>query len=314
MDEQNVYDIVIIGGGPAGLSAAQYAARMGMKTIVLDKSPLAGALASSGKIENYPGVLEPMTGLQLLDLFKRQAIAFGAQYVETLVLGVKFATDIKEVYAMDGNYLARAVIVATGAMGRKPSVKGEKDFLGRGVSYCAVCDAAFYKGKVVSLVGESEEAVKEASVLARFADKVHFIAPTNNTELQRHPTLAQDNISVLLNMRVAEIRGSDVVEAIVLENKGDKTEVIVPTDGVFMYLHGNRPIVDFLDFVVDISDEECVITNRMMETNIEGVFAAGDVTCVEVRQVVVSAAHGCVAALSAEKYVHHRKKRRLEWG
>ncbi|MBF0609452.1 MAG: FAD-dependent oxidoreductase [Magnetococcales bacterium] len=314
MEEQNVYDIVIIGGGPAGLSAAQYAARMGMKTIVLDKSPLAGALASSNKIENYPGVLEPMTGPQLLDLFRQQATAFGAQYVETLVIGVKFNVDIKEVYAMDGNYSARAVIVATGAMGRKPSVNGEKDFLGRGVSYCAVCDAAFYRGKVVCLVGDSDEAIKEASVLARFADRVHFIAPTNNPELQKHPTLSENNIAVHLNMRVVEIRGSDVVEAIVLENKGDKAEMILPTDGIFMYLHGNRPIVDFLDFVVDISDEECVITNRMMETNIEGVFAAGDVTCVEVRQIVVSAANGCVAALSAEKYIHHRKKRRLEWG
>ncbi|MBF0537800.1 MAG: FAD-dependent oxidoreductase [Nitrospirae bacterium] len=314
MDEQDLYDIVIIGGGPAGLSAAQYAARMGMKTIVLDKSPVAGALASSSKIENYPGVLEPMTGPQLLDLFKKQAIAFGAHYVETLVIGVKFSEEIKEVYAMTGNYAGRAVIVATGAMGRKPSVKGEKNFLGRGVSYCAVCDAAFYKNKVVCLVGDSEEAIKEASVLARFADKVHFISPTNNIELQKHPTLSQNNINVVLNMRLVEIRGSDVVQDIVLESKDDKREVIVPTDGVFMYLHGNRPIVDFLDFVVDISDDECVITNRMMETNIEGVFAAGDVTCVEVRQVVVAAANGCVAALSAEKYIHHRKKRRLDWG
>ncbi|MBF0345291.1 MAG: FAD-dependent oxidoreductase [Nitrospirae bacterium] len=314
MNEENIYDIIIIGGGPAGLSAAQYAARMGMSTIVLDKSPLAGALASSNKIENYPGVMEPMTGPQLLELFKQQAISFGTRYIESLVVGAKLADEIKEVYAMDNTYKGRAVIIATGAMGRKPTIKGEKDLLGRGVSYCAVCDAAFYKNKVVCLVGESEEAIKESAVLARFADKVHFITTTNNTELLKHPTLSENKVNVLLNMRLVEIRGSDVVESIVLENKDDKTEIVLPADGIFMYLHGSRPIVDFLDYVVDISDDECIITNRMMETNIEGVFAAGDVTCVEVRQVVVAAANGCVAALSAEKYIHHRKRRRLAWG
>ncbi|MEO5358435.1 MAG: FAD-dependent oxidoreductase [Nitrospirae bacterium YQR-1] len=312
--DELIYDVVIIGGGPAGLSAAQYASRLALKTVVLDKSKTAGALAFASKIENYPGISAPLTGTELLDIFREQAISFGAEYVETQVIGAMLESPVKEVYSMEGTYKGRSVIIATGAMGRKPSFPGEKEYLGKGVSYCAVCDAAFYKDKTVCIVGESEEAVKETSVLRRFTDKVFLIAQTDNPKLKDNPQLSGQNITVLLNKKIEEIRGNEIVESIVVVDKGSNEKEIFPMDGVFVYLHGNSPIVDFLNFAVDISDDRCVITNRMMETNIEGVFAAGDVTCVEVRQVLVAASNGSVAALSAEKYIHQRKRRKYLWG
>lgn len=309
---EEIYDVVIIGGGPAGLSAAQYAARSNLRTIVLDKSPSAGALAFTSKIENYPGLPAPVSGKELLDIFRKQAIGFGAEYVETQVVGVKLEDEAKEVITMDRTYKGKSLIIATGAMGRKPGIKGEKEFLGKGVSYCAICDAAFYKNMTVSVIGDSEEAVKEAEVLARFAKTVNLISPSIELKAE-HPVLQSDKLKVITGQRVVEITGTDFVTKIRIKDIATDEEKDMPTDGVFVYLHGNKPVVDFLNFAVDLSDEMCVLSDKMMETSIQGVFSAGDVTCVEVRQVVVAAAYGCIAALSAEKYLHHRKRRKYDW-
>ncbi len=313
-NNEELYDVVIIGGGPAGLTAAQYAARSDLKTVVLDKSPTAGALAFTDKIENYPGLPEPITGKELLDIFRSQAIKFGAEYVEVQVIGVALQGEIKEVYTMDKIYKGKSVIIATGAMGRKPSIKGEKEFLGRGVSYCAICDAAFFRGKTVCVIGDSEEAVKEAELLTRFAATVYLLSPSKKLKVpEGFHVPEKENLKIITGVIVKEILGSEVVEMIKIKDVATDEEKEMPMDGVFVYLHGSKPVVDFLNFAVDLSDEECVITNKMMETNIPGVFAAGDVTCVEVRQVVIAAANGCVAALSADRYVHGRKRRRYDW-
>ncbi|HHN64752.1 MAG TPA: FAD-binding protein [Nitrospirae bacterium] len=310
---EELYDVVIIGGGPAGLTAAQYAARSELKTIVLDKSQSAGALAFADRIENYPGLPEPVSGKELLDIFREQAKRFGAIYREEQVIGVNLSPEIKEVYTMSNTYKSRAVIIATGAMGRKPTIKGEKEFLGRGVSYCAICDAAFFRDRTVCVIGDSEEAVKEADLLTRYAATVYLISPSRKLKVDEAMVPQKDNLKIMKGVIVKEIVGDETVQKIRLMDMADNREREMEMDGVFVYLHGNRPIVDFLNFAVDLSDEECVITNKMMETNIPGVFAAGDVTCVEVRQVIIAAANGCIAALSADKYVHHRKRRRYDW-
>lgn len=306
------YDVVIIGGGPAGLTAGQYAARAGLRTVILDKSAGGGALAFASVIENYPGV-GPISGKELLDIFREQAIGFGAEYVETQVIGVNLTGEVKETYTMERTYKSKAVIIATGAMGRKPTIKGEAEFLGRGVSYCAVCDAAFFKEKTVCVLGDSEEALKEAGYLSRFADTVYLISPSSKLKVEEdNPNLRIPNLKIMLGYTASQIEGEEVVERIRLRNSEGKEEAL-ELSGVFVYLHGSRPIVDFLQGALELSDDECIVTNKMMETSIPGVFAAGDVTCTEVRQVVIAAAHGCIAALSAEKYITQRKRRRYDW-
>lgn len=311
---EELYDVIIIGGGPAGLSAAQYAARSKLKTIILDKSPTAGALAYAHKIENYPGLIKPLTGKELLDIFRKQAIDFGAEYTEAQVIGVNISGNVKEAFTMEKNYSGKTMIIATGAMGRRPTIKGEADFLGRGVSYCAICDAAFYKGKTVCVIGDSEEAVKEAGLLTKFAETVYLISPSPKLKVESdHPSLAIKNLKLLLGHSVLAIEGNEVVEHIKLYTP-EKKESILKIAGVFVYLHGSRPIVDYLGGAIDLSTEECIVSSRMMETSVPGVFAAGDVICTEVRQVVVAAANGCVAALSAERFISHRKRRKYDWG
>ena len=312
-DSENIYDLIIIGGGPAGLSAAQYASRAKLKTIVLDKSATAGALAYTSHIENYPGVLGPISGKELLDIFKKQALNFGAEYAVAQVVGVKVDTEIKEVFTMETSYKGKTLIIATGSMGRKPTIKGEAEFLGRGVSYCAVCDAAFYKGRVVCVIGNSEEAVKEAGYLTKFAETVYLISPTKELKVEHNAALDAPNLKVITGTSVNSIEGSETVEKIRLVDQ-EKNESELPLSGVFVYLHGSKPIVDFLLGAMSLSDEGCIESNRMMETQVPGVFTAGDVTCTEIRQVVTAVANGAIAALSAEKYLHHRTRHKYDWG
>ncbi len=312
-EAEDIYDVIIIGGGPGGLSAAQYTSRAKLKTVVLDKSATAGALAYTSHIENYPGLASPVSGRELLDIFRRQALNFGTEYVEAQVIGVKLDSDIKEVFTMEKSYRGKAVIIATGSMGRKPAIRGEAEFLGRGVSYCAVCDAAFFKGKVVCVIGNSEEAVKEAGYLTRFAETVYLISPTAKLKVESHAALETDNLKFIPESSVVSIDGNETVEKIRLIGP-DKKEKEIPLSGVFVYIHGSRPIVDFLYGAIELKETECIETNRMMETSTPGVFAAGDVTCTEVRQVVIAAANGCLAALSAEKYIHNRSRLKSDWG
>jgi thioredoxin reductase (NADPH) len=311
--EENIYDVLIIGGGPAGLSAAQYASRSKLRTLVIDKSKTAGALAYTGHIENYPGVPGPVSGKELLDMFRDQATRFGAEFVEAQVVGVNLTGEMKEVFTMEGSHKGKSVIIATGSMGRKPGIKGEAEFLGRGVSYCAVCDAAFFKGKVVCVIGGSEEAIKEAGYLTRFAETVYLISPTPQLKVEDHPALGAGNLKILRGHAVTAIEGGDTVEKIRLAD-AEKKESELAMAGVFVYIQGSKPIVDFLYGAVPLTEEECIDANRMMETPISGVFAAGDVRCTEIRQVVTAASDGAIAALSAEKFIHHRSRHKYDWG
>jgi thioredoxin reductase (NADPH) len=313
MQEVNIYDVVIIGGGPAGLTAAQYTSRAKLRTVILDKSATAGALAYSSKIENYPGLTKPVPGKELLNMMRMQALGFGAEYIETQVVGVNLSGDIKEVIAVARTYSGKTVILATGSMGRKPSIKGEEEFLGRGVSYCAICDAAFFKGKMVCIIGNSEEAIKEAGVLARFAETVYLISPAPKLKVNDNPILKEPNIKVLTGYTVTSIEGKEVVEKIRMVDTGNKVSEL-ELSGVFIYLYGSKPITDFLPDILDTDKDGCIQVTPLKETSVPGVFAAGDVTCTEVRQVVVAASDGCISALSAEKYISQRKGLRIDWG
>lgn len=312
--EEGVYDVVIIGGGPAGASAALYASRAELRTAVLDKSVVAGALGVTSKIANYPGVPQVMTGLELLRIMREQARSFGAEFVTTQVLSADLRANPKEVQTSAGPYRGRTVMVATGKMGRKSKVPGEEEFLGRGVSYCATCDAAFFRDQVAAVIGSSKETLEEAQFLTKFVRKLYVIAPGAKLhgdpeqveELERNP-----KVEVRYNQGLREVLGMDSVHGIKVSTRGDEESIAV--DGVFIYLPGNLPIIDFLDGQLETTEEGCVKTDRERMTNLPGVYAIGDVTCNFIQQAVVAASDGAIAAMSAEKYLRGRKMAKSDW-
>jgi thioredoxin reductase (NADPH) len=312
--EEDIYDVVIIGGGPGGLSAAMYAARSNLRTVVLDKNPTAGALGRTDKIENYPGQHGPMGGPELLELFQKQAEGFGAKLVQSQVFLVDLEKNPKEVTAADGTYLGKTVIIATGSMGRKPSIKGEADRIGKGVSYCVTCDAAFFKNRDAAMIGEVEVVLEELHVLAGYARKVYVISPSKALTDEQSKVLEEwSNVEVLLDHRVLEITGEPIVKSLRISD-GDDNEREIEVSGVFMMLTGAQPIIDFLHDALETTEDGAIkVDKEDMSTSIEGVFAIGDVASRKYRQVVIAAADGCIAALSADKYIHKRKRARYQW-
>ncbi|MGB7414870.1 MAG: FAD-dependent oxidoreductase [Thermosynechococcaceae cyanobacterium] len=314
LSADQVYDVVIIGGGPAGLSAAIYAARAKLKTVVLDKNPEAGALSMTHRMENYPGFPEAISGKDLLALFHQQAEGFGAQIIQTQVFGVNFAQDLKEVMTADKIYQSKAIIIATGSMGHKARLKGEAEFIGKGVSYCGICDAAFYKEKSVAVIGEPPDVFSELEIIAKFARPIYlFLKGKAPSAEQMEGARQLSNVKVMTEQHVASIVGDEFVEGVTVINAAGSTELI-EVDGVFVYLHGNMPIVDFLGQQIEITPKGCIRVNKAdMATSIEGVYAIGDVVCKDIRQVVIAAAEGCTAALSVDQYIHQRQKMRSQW-
>jgi thioredoxin reductase (NADPH) len=315
MQEQELYDVIIIGGGPGGMAAAQYAARARLKTLVIDKNPMAGALGKASRIENYPGVQEPVPGPELLGIMRKQAEDFGAVAIMSQVQGVNLKAEPKEIMTNDAVYRSKTVIIATGSMGRKSTLPGEAEFLGSGVSYCATCDAPFFKGKDVAVVGELPVLMEELSAVARFAGTVYIVSKSRDISQEHERVIDSDpNIKLFLNHNLKEITGEDIVTKIkIADSTNEERELDV--DGVFMYLAGARPVVDFLLGAVELNDEGCINVDQMdMSTSLEGVYAIGDVTCKRIRQVVVATAEGCIAALSADKYINDRTRVMAQWG
>lgn len=311
---EDVYDLIIIGGGPAGASAAVYAARGSLKTLLIDKAPSSGTLAITHKIANYPGVREELTGLELLERIQWQAKDFGATFVRTNVLSVDFSKEIKELEIPEGTIKAKSVFIAVGAKAPAGKIRGEEEFTGRGVSYCSTCDAAFYKGKRVAVVGDTEEAVYEAYVLSKHAQEVIFLIP--GAKLKGEADLSQiegvENIKIYWKHRLKEILGDEKMEGILVQD--DKRETMTwHVDGVFLYMAGMKPGTDFLKDSVNRDEEGYVIVNDILQTSIEGVFAGGDARRTPIKQAVVSAADGAIASMGADQHVNKRAKMRPQY-
>lgn len=312
--ENHVYDVIIIGGGPAGLSAALYAARAKLKTLVLDKNATAGALSMTQHMENYPGVPEVVSGEELLSRFHQQAESFGAKIVQAQVFGVNFASAVKEVITADQVYRSKAVIIATGSMGHKPRLKGEAEFIGKGVSYCGICDAAFYRGKPVAVIGEPPDVFDELEIIAKFASKIYLFLQGRAPSAEQMAEVREiDSIELMSEKRLVGIVGNDFVEGVAIRD-ATGIQAVIDVDGTFVYLHGNMPIVDFLGQQIELTPKGCIKVNRIdMSTSIEGVYAVGDVVDKQIRQVVLAAAEGCTAALSVDQYINQRQKVRSQW-
>ncbi|GAB4477663.1 MAG: thioredoxin-disulfide reductase [Anaerolineae bacterium] len=313
--DQPVYDVIIIGGGPAGASAAIYTARADLRTLVIDKGLTAGALGITAKISNYPGVPGPISGEELVKTMRQQAESFGAEFVTDKVVGVDLLADPKMVMGGLGSYFARAVILATGSMGRTSSVPGEEELLGRGVSYCATCDGAFFRGREVAVVGNNDEALEEALFLTKFASTVHLIVPTPDLRASAEMATAVEaapTIRVQMGTRLKEIVGSGKVEGVRIHPR-DGEPTLLPVEGVFVYLQGNQPITDYLNGHIKTTPEGCLVVDNETQTSIPGVFAVGDLLCDHIKQAVIAAADGVKAAIAVDKYLHGRQKTRVDW-
>jgi thioredoxin reductase (NADPH) len=314
-NQEDIYDAIIIGGGAAGATAAIYTARADLKTLVLDKGLRTGALGMTGKIANYPGVPGEVSGADLLKRIRGQAESFGAHFVQDKVLSTDLRGEVKEAQAGKGIYYGRAVIIATGSMGRTHTVPGEERLLGRGVSYCATCDGAFFRDQEVAVAGNNDEAVEETLFLTRFARRVHLLVQTPDlkaspdlaAEVSQHPT-----VEIYLATHLREVLGEQQVESVRVVPRGGE-EQVVPVAGVFIYLQGGKPITDFLDGQLPTTETGCLMVEEAMQTSISGVFAVGDVLCNHLKQVVVAAAEGAIAAMSLQRFLSGREKLRPDW-
>lgn len=310
------FDVIIIGGGPAGASAAIYTSRSELSTLVIDKGLTVGALGLTSKIANYPGVRGPIGGAELLSVMREQAESFGARFLTDRVVGMDISREQKTVFTNGGSYQGSVVILATGAMGRAATIPGEERLVGKGVSYCATCDGAFFKGLPVAVVGNNDEALEEALFLTKFASVVHLLVQTTAYKASVGLVRAVEkatNVRLHFATRLVRIEGDKSVSKIRVVNRADVEEDL-DVNGVFVYLQGNRPVTEYLMGQVELTPAGCLRVDSEMQSSIPGVFAVGDLLCTHPKQAIIAAADGVVAAIAAEKFVHQRSKARVDWG
>ncbi len=299
-----MYDVIIIGNGPAGLSAAIYGRRAGFNVLVISDNPVAGGqISTTYEVDNYPG-LPGLGGMELGDKFKEHADKFEVEYATDRVNSILDEGDHKKVITQKGEYETRAVIIATGADHRKLGVPGERELTGSGVSYCATCDGAFFRKKTVAVVGGGDVALEDAIFLSRFAEKVYIIHRRDEfrgAKMLQDQLLSNEKIEPIYDTVVDEIVGKMAVEKVLLTNKktGEKSEL--PVNGVFMAV-GIVPNLEGIEGLPDRDEGGYIIAGESCETSIPGIFAAGDVRTKQLRQVITAAADGANAITSVERY------------
>lgn len=305
------FDLIIIGSGPGGLAAALYAARGRMKTLVLEKGQNGGQAAITHLIENYPGSIEDPTGPKLTHRMLEQAKSFGAEIRKDEVLDVDFSGKEKVVKCKNGEYTAKAVVIATGATPRKLDAPGIRELSGKGISYCATCDADFFKDLEVYVIGGGNSAVEEAIYLTKFARQVHIVHMLDHFQCESivlEKAKAVPNLDIRIRTVVEEVKGDGILESIVFKNLDTNEVYEVEADeedgtmGLFIFI-GYQPQTELFKGKVDIDEYGYIVAGESTETNMPGVFVAGDCRVKEVRQVVTATADGAVAAIMAEKYI-----------
>ncbi|BCZ90215.1 thioredoxin reductase [Thermus thermophilus] len=302
---EDTYDVVIIGGGPAGLTAGIYAGRAQLKTVIVEKGLPGGQIAQTDEVENYPGFPEGISGPELASRMVQQAEKFGARIVMDEVLGLEKAEGGYLVRGYERNYRARAVIVATGANPRRLGVPGEDKFYGRGVSTCATCDGFFYRDKEVVVVGGGDAAVEEGLFLTKFARKVTLVHRRDElraNKVAQKRAFQNPKMHFLFSHVVTEILGEDQVTGVRLKNLKTGEEYVYPTDGVFVFI-GHEPNTAFLKGVVELRPDGYIAVRDEVFTSEPGIFAAGDVADPIYRQLTTSVGAGTRAAMMAERYL-----------
>ena len=312
----NLYDVIIIGGGAAGLTAAIFARRRLLKTLLITLD-IGGQALLTEQIENYPGYLGK-SGPKLMKIFEEQARSFGTEILIGYVTKVEKINDHFKVISDVGEFETKTVIVAAGKVPRRLNVPGEEKFLGRGVSTCVTCDAPFAKNKVVAVVGGGNSALEGAEVLSKFATKVYLIHRRDEfraDEITVEKVKKLPNVEFILNTVVTEIRGDKKIESVMLQNvkTGEKKELKL--DMLFLEI-GHETKIDFVKDLVKVDEYNQIITNKLGETSCPGIFAAGDVTDSPYKQLVIAAAEGAIAALSAYNYIAKKEGKvgiKVDW-
>lgn len=300
------YDLIVIGGGPAGLTAGLYGARGGLKTLILEKAMPGGQAAMTEFIENYPGYPEGVQGPELMMNFMEQALRFGVEFKTEEVIKVDFSAKEKLIETEQGKYESPAVIIATGSRPRFLEVQGEKEFTGRGVSYCATCDGAFFRDKKVLVAGGGDSALEEAMFLTKYAREVVLVHRRDQlraAKILQERARKFDKLHFLLDSVIEEIRGgTQGVEEVVIRNVNNDSVKTEAADGVFVFI-GNLPNTAFLKDILDLTGDSYVKTKDLLMTSVPGVFAAGDVRDKFLRQVSTAVGDGAEAAMAAERYI-----------
>ncbi len=309
MENEKIYDTVIIGGGAAGYTAALYAARAGLNTLVIEKLSAGGQMALTNHIENYPGFLNEVDGYELSVTMQKQAEKFGVITLYAEVIGADLKDAPKRIYTNDKTFYAKAVIIATGASPKKLGVSNEEALVGKGVSYCATCDGMFYKGKTVVIVGGGNTAVTEALVMSRVAQKVFLVHRSDRfraTKIYSEPLKNSDNIELLLNSVVCELLYDEKLIGVKIKSTVTGEICSLNCDGIFISI-GRNPETKIVEGQLSLDHGGYIIADESTKTSISGVFAAGDVRTKSLRQIVTAVSDGAVSAIAAEEYINEQK-------
>lgn len=304
-DSSVVYDLIIIGGGPAGLTCGLYAARYKLKTLMIEKSPVAGGqLTATQWVENYPGFPEPVLGKKLAEDMATQAKLFGLEVVNEDVHQVNLAAEIKEIVTVHNTWKARTVLISTGSSPRKLGIPGEEEYSSRGVSYCATCDGPFYPDKVVAVVGGGNTAFEESLFIIKYAAKIHLIHMNDSFDADRiliDRVKANPDIELITGTIVTEIDFKDDSRKLILKHTKSGKSSELPVDGVFIFI-GAIPNTRLFEGQLELEDGY-IVTDRDHSTSQAGVFAAGDVEAKTLRQVATAVGDGALAAYKIHKYL-----------
>ena len=304
---ENIYDLIIIGAGPAGLTAAIYATRNDLKTLILEKSAPGGKLIKTNEISNYPGTIHS-SGTDLAIKLYEHATSFDAEYAYGDITSIEDHKEYKLVISKDNTYKAKAIIIATGTQEKLLEVPNEERYIGRGISFCAICDAAFYKNKTVTVIGGGNSALEEALYLSNIVKDINLVIRRDvfraNQDIQ-DKVINTPNIKIYRNYIVKDVNGTDSINSIILNNVKTNEELILETQGIFPYI-GSNPATEFIKLDI-LTDTKHIIVDENMETSIKGIFAAGDVIDKKIRQVVTASSDGAIAAQSAYHYIKDNK-------
>ena len=302
--ENKICDTIIIGGGPAGYTAALYAVRAGLDTLVLEKFSAGGQMTQTQQIDNYPGYEEGIDGFTLGYKMQQSAERFGSKTIQTEVLSADLKTSPKKVTADMGDFFAKTVIIATGADHRHLGIEDEEKLIGKGVAYCAACDGMMYRGKTVAVVGGGNSAAADALLLSKICEKVYVIHRRDTmraTKIYHEPLMKEKNIEFKWNSQVDKLLYDEKIKGVVLKNKDGSTQEI-SLDGLFISI-GRNPATELFRDQLELDSSGYIVADESTKTNFPGVFAAGDVRTKAVRQIVTAAADGAVAAHFAEEFI-----------